>query len=484
MMENIFGSKKNNDNAETPVKNRRRPIKKSNPGLNIGIIVFVFIGGYIIYCLIAYLRSNPVAGYEVKIGSLTEPATFTALVIRDEEVINAEDAGHVNYYIREAERVSVGDLVYSIDPSGEIAERLKTASTGENTMSEEDFNEIRGEIVSFTKDFSTTKFSPVYDFKYNLQGTTLKLSNLNLLNSIDNMSGGLGNAVRMKNAIKSGYVVFNVDGYEPLKASDVTVDDMDNDKYEKRQLVNNEIVTPGDPVYKIINSEDWQIVIRTDDSTAQKLNEEGTVTVKFLKNQISCPGSVDIVKHGEGTFVIISFRSYVSSFATDRFMDVEIMMEEKTGLKIPNTSIVEKEFFLIPEDFAEIPSENSETGSFGMQRYNDKGQLATQYFEFTLYEKKDGYYYINDPEVELGSVFVKNDSQETYTASKKGTLIGVYNINKGYADFRQITIQYQNEEYSIVTPNSNYGLRTYDYIVLNASSVKDDDLVYEKMNSK
>ena len=104
-----------------------------------------------------------------------------------------------------------------------------------------------------------------------------------------------------------------------------------------------------------------------------------------------------------------------------------------------------------------------------------------QYLDLELYEKKDGYYYINAPEVTLGDTIVKDDSNETFTVSKKGTLIGVYNINKGYADFRQITIQYQNEEYSIVTPNSNYGLRAYDYIVLDASTVEDDDLVYQKM---
>ena len=54
-------------------------------------------------------------------------------------------------------------------------------------------------------------------------------------------------------------------------------------------------------------------------------------------------------------------------------------------------------------------------------------------------------------------------------------LIGVYYINKGYPDFRQITIKYQNEEYAIVEPNSIYGLQEYDYIVLFANSIKMND---------
>ena len=185
-----------------------------------------------------------------------------------------------------------------------------------------------------------------------------------------------------------------------------------------------------------------------------------------------------MVKHGEGTFVVLSFRNYVSSFVNDRFMDIEIVMEEKTGLKIPNTSIVEKEFFLIPEEYGTVLDDDGSV-YFNIQSYNDKGQLANVEIKTEIYDNKYGYYYINAPEIELGTVIIKLDSTQSFTASKKGTLIGVYNINKGYADFRQITIQYQNEEYSIVTPNSTYGLRAYDYIVLDASTVNDDDIIYQ-----
>ena len=60
--------------------------------------------------------------------------------------------------------------------------------------------------------------------------------------------------------------------------------------------------------------------------------------------------------------------------------------------------------------------------------------------------------------------------------SRRATLVGVYNMNKGYADFKQINILYQNDEYAIVKSNTRYGLSVYDYIVLNAGSVKDNQL--------
>ena len=53
------------------------------------------------------------------------------------------------------------------------------------------------------------------------------------------------------------------------------------------------------------------------------------------------------------------------------------------------------------------------------------------------------------------------------------------NINKGYADFRQIVILYQNEEYAIVKSNTTYGLNEYDYIALNANELTDDEFIFE-----
>ena len=70
------------------------------------------------------------------------------------------------------------------------------------------------------------------------------------------------------------------------------------------------------------------------------------------------------------------------------------------------------------------------------------------------------------------------DSQEKYTVSRKGTLMGVYYMNKGYADFRQIQILYQNDEYSIVKSNTDYGLNVYDYVVLNADTVHEEQFIY------
>ena len=61
---------------------------------------------------------------------------------------------------------------------------------------------------------------------------------------------------------------------------------------------------------------------------------------------------------------------------------------------------------------------------------------------------------------------------------EKKALEGVYNVNKGYAVFEVVEILDQNDSYCIVKGGTTYGLAVYDHIVLNASTVDEDDLLY------
>ena len=76
-----------------------------------------------------------------------------------------------------------------------------------------------------------------------------------------------------------------------------------------------------------------------------------------------------------------------------------------------------------------------------------------------------------------GDVLVVPEGEETYTINRKASLTGVYNINKGYADFTKIDVMENNEEYTIVSDNAAYGLRVFDRIALDAERVNEDDLV-------
>ena len=73
---------------------------------------------------------------------------------------------------------------------------------------------------------------------------------------------------------------------------------------------------------------------------------------------------------------------------------------------------------------------------------------------------------------------------DTFTVGQKETLTGVYNMNKGYADFTKIDVINSNKEYSIVESGTNYGLRVYDHIVLDGESVNEDEFVFDTIRKE
>lgn len=451
----------------------RKPFK-----INIVMIIFAVIAVYVIIGLVGYIKSKPITGYEVKEGSLSVSNFYTGIALRDEEIVKSTDAGYVNYYAREGEKVACGDLVYSVDGSGKLMDIL--TNEGENTvLSEEDLSEIKDQIVRFSKEFDSDHFSSVYDFKYDLQGTSLKLANLNILSNINSgQTQGLAN-VKMRNSAKSGYIVYNTDGFEELTPADITKDSFDEDNYEKIQYINNTLVESDDIVYKYVNSEDWQIVIPIEEDRAAELEEAGYVKVKFIKSQTESWAKTQIQRNNKDVFCVLSLNNSVVSFCTDRFIEIELKTEADSGLKIPNSAIAEKEFFLIPKEYCLGVNQADSTYKFLKESFMEDGTKTTETKDLTVYGENETDYYIATEGLNVGDYFIKENSENKFALSKKGSLIGVYNINKGYADFRQITIMYQNEDYAIVKSNSNYGLNAYDYIAYDATTVSEDDLIYE-----
>ena len=452
----------------------RKPLNR-----NIGIIIFGVILVYILICIFMYFTQNHIESHQVKMGSLSSNNIYQGIALRDEKIINADHAGYINYYAREGERVGVGNLVYTLDESGRLAEYL-SSETEQNTLTSKDLSELKTEILGFVNNFDPEYFSTVYDFNYSVKGTVLKLANANILENIDKINAsGITDLINFCYAPDTGILIYSTDGYESLKPEDITSESFDTREYQKTQLISNELITSGDPVYKLSTSEDWSIIIQTDEAKTQELLEAEFVKVKFLKNQDTSWGEVSSYTNSAGeNFVILTFNNSMVTFCTERFIDIELILEDEIGLKIPNSSIVEKEFFIVPKEYV---TKGGNSTSFGVNReaFDEEGNQTTEFIKTTIYNETETEYYLDDSALRIGDYLIKPESTEKYALSKRGSLIGVYNVNKGYADFKQINILYQNDEYSIVLSNTQYGLSVYDYIVLDSSKVEEDQLIYE-----
>lgn len=445
--------------------------------INLGIIIFSVIFIYVVICVFLYFTEKHIMPYEVKTGSLSVGNVYEGIALREEMIVTGTDSGYINYYAREGERVGSGRLVCSIDESGQLKELTESGQMEEVKLSEAELGSVRSEITEFTGGFDRKQFSAVYDFKYMLEGTALKLSNSSVLEELQTLSAGNSSFFSLCSSPSSGIVVYSTDGYETLTGEQITEELFDKEKYEKTQLLNNELVSAGDPLYKLVTDENWSIVIQTDKERAAHLLEEEFVQVRFLKDQTVSWAEVKVLENGDGkTYVQLDFNNSMISFCTDRFIQIELILEDEDGLKVPNSAIAEKEFFLIPKEYVTKGTNNAD----GVLRetYSENGEVSTEFIPTTIYQETEEQYYVDNSVLSVGTNLVKPDSTEKYTVSESAVLTGVYNINKGYADFKEIQILSQNDEYSIIKSNTTYGLSAYDRIVLDAETVDLDELIY------
>ena len=463
------------------IKKYRKPLN-----LNIGMLIFAVILVYVVICVVIYLQTGHMVRYEVQKGSLATNHIYRGIVIRDEEVVNTTSAGYVNYYANEGERVAANDLVYIVDETGRLNDELENLNLGENVLSEKELLEFRSELANFSHGFSRMNYISVYDEKNSLKNTVKKLANVNMLESIDriNTSSGVANVVNRCYAPKTGVVSYWIDGYESLKPDQVTEDILNKKDYEekKKYLLSNTLLERDEAAYKLSTNEKWSVIIPVESpERAAELEAEGYINVRFLKNQYESWGAVKALHNGDGKhYLQLSFTNSMITFVGDRFLEIELLLDDENGLKIPNSSIVDKEFYLIPDEFITLADESGK-GWVLKQYVTDSGEVTTKNFQISIYnyDEKNREYYVDATFLNAADILFKKDGQDNYVVSKRATLTGVYNVNNGYADFRQINILSQNDEYSIVSSNTRYGLNVYDYIALNAESVHEDQFINE-----
>ena len=125
--------------------------------------------------MFGYFTAKHVVPYEVKEGSLSANNIYQGIALRNEKIITADQAGYINYYAREGERVGVGNLVYTLDESGKLSDYVSAENSGETTLSDKDLAELKSEILGFVSGFDATNFSTVYEFIYDVKGTVLNM---------------------------------------------------------------------------------------------------------------------------------------------------------------------------------------------------------------------------------------------------------------------------------------------------------------------
>lgn len=441
--------------------------------INIGVIIFGAVFIYLLVTVLLYLTGNHVTAYEVREGSILKDNAYTGFIVRDETIVQAESDGYINYFALEGSKVGAKTRVYTLsDKKLEL-----TSNTDEESLelTSEEQNSILMKTQSFSENFREEQFSDVYTLKNNITNVLESKSNQSRQAQLDAMVAEGNNDLQIYTAVSDGIILYSTDGYENITTDQVTEDDISKANYESKNLTDNTKIKAGDPVYKLIRSNDWSVVILLNDETAKELADVNRVKVSFSKDNETTYAGFSIQTKKDTSYGILTFDSSMIRYAEERYLDLELILEDESGLKIPKSSVVTKKFYTVPKDYLTSGGNSSGTGVL-VDIGKDQSQF--QSVEVVYSDEESNLVYLDYDAFDSNTVLKKPDSSETYELTKTKKLKGVYNINKGYAIFRQVQILCESDEYYIVASGQDYGLTNYDHIALYGDSVRTDDVVF------
>ena len=436
--------------------------------LNIGTIVFGILFIYILISIFLYITATHVRSYQVTSGPLARNAEYTGIAVYNERLVSADAAGYVDYYAGDHTRVKAGGVVYGISPA-----RKQNTSAAQSSAT---LKKIRSDMEQFSQTFSTTDFHDIYSLKYQIEGDILneKLSE-RISSGITSTSLTLGDSTVCVSA-SDGIVCYQTDDYVGLDAKSVDQKLFDEKVYHVKSLKTDQRISAGDPVYRIIESESWSLLIPLTAKQIVKLNNISGAKVRFLKDGVTQNADFTILTMSDGNYYgRLDFESGLIRYLDSRYIDIELVTNNAVGLKIPVSSIVSRTFYTIPEEYATYGGNKKNTG-FLKASTDRSGNAATVFVQPVLYDHQNGRYYVDDTYFKDGDIVIRDGSTDRYIIRDQAVLEGVYSMNKGYAVFRKISILDKNEDYCIVEKGTPYGIAQFDNIVENASSVRDSQI--------
>ena len=459
---------------------RSEKLKKTPAGaeirpLRVGTVVFGAILLYIIISLVVYLTSNHVQYYQVTSGPLAKNQIMTGIAVRDEQVITTDISGYVTYYAQGGSRIRKSGMLFGISPNNENA--------GRKGMSDSARLSVLETIRQFAMNYDGMDYREVGKLKFDVTGRIVSdtpiLSDEMQEASFRSRGVYTVGTETITAAPRDGIIVYATDGYESYDVSKIEPEDFNEKNYSMTDLHTTGRVEAGDPVLKLICSEQWSLILPLTSLQTVRLDGVDRIRVRFLKDNVTETANVTILTMGTNTYYArLDFSTGMVRYADERFLDIELVTNTQTGLKIPISSIVSKAFYTVPEAYAaEGGEEGNEIGFLKEERGSD-GAANAVFVAATLYEHKDGKYYIDNSRLKEGDVLIMPGSDaERYTIRSTDSLEGVYCTNKGYAMFRKIVILDKNEEYCIVESGTRFGISQYDFIVLNSGEVREQEIM-------
>lgn len=479
MLKNLPSKKNDSISSIKKYKNKRE--------FNIGLLMFVIVFLYLIVTIVLYVLNDKIAIYEVREGSIIKDYSYTGFIVRDEKVVTAKESGYISYYQNEKTKVHKGMDICAITKS-ELEIKDDTEEINAVSVNAEIQAAVVPQIQNYNNKYHPSDFSSVYSLKNDLTASMQEAYDTTKTEKLASLIAQSGMSANTYQTDEDGVVVMTVDGYEGTTKDSFTESCFDRSEYESKTLTDQTQVSKGYPAYKLVTGEEWSVIIKLDEENATDFMQKkiSSVRVRIDKDSETMWADFSVIEKGGDYYGCLDFYSGMIRYAKDRYLNVELILEDESGLKIPKSACVESDFYVIPLNYVVTKKDEDGNSSIGFNIREPEGGIVFRKADiFHQSEGEDGeegeaYIKMNDKNLTDGVILEAPDTKEKFKIHETKKLPGVYNVNVGYAIFRKITILCESDEYYIVKGGEVNGLYNYDHIVQNGSDVQPDDVIFQQ----
>ena len=319
--------------------------------MNVGTIIFVFLLVAVVAGVIYRITQSQLKIYEVTTTGMAQDNVVTGLILRQEKVFDAAYSGYLNYYTNDTVRVSKGMLVYSLDETKEIYERLVDTDVSKE-ITDDDRQYLKELISAYRTGYDLGDYSRVTAFSEDVSDAVLEVYGNYSADRISwLMSKDPPKTFHAYYADSAGLLSFNADVLSGITLEQVTDETFALAKTYKNYSKRKALAAAGDHVMKFITDDTWQILCPLNSSQLKSVAGLKTVPVTITNDGLKLDLAFETIKIGNKDYALFTLDDYIQNYLDLRFLSLKLNWQVSEGFKIPLSSITEKTFYIIPKSY-------------------------------------------------------------------------------------------------------------------------------------
>ena len=351
------------------MENKRKK-KNQNPKLNIKLLVVIIIAILLIVSLIynvIALFVNPTDTFMIENGEISSTDESIAYIIREEKLFQGENYKNGIYQIEtEGQRVAKGDPIfrYYTNNEDDLIEKIsKLDSQIQDALEQNQSNIYSSDIASLDSQIeekikqiaNTNKISKISDYKKEINDALTKKAKLTgelspagsyikeLISKRSELEQQLNSGSEYIEATVSGLVSYRVDGLEErLTINNLT--EITEDYLKSLKLKTGETIPSSDECAKVVNNYYCYLATVTDSEEANNVKLNDTLKIVLSTGDEVKAKVYQITEQESGDkLIIFKITDKVQELINYRKISIEIIWWSAEGLKVPNSSIAQKD---------------------------------------------------------------------------------------------------------------------------------------------